>query len=78
MTCARRELWHRWWRRGRSCDGAAAARGGLPSPCAHVARAAGEGSRSDAEAWRDEANELKEPWRRLDGGAWMAAIGFDV
>ena len=27
---------------------------------AHVARAAGEGSRSDAEAWRDEANELKE------------------
>ena len=26
----------------------------------HVARAAGEGSRSDAEAWRDEANELKE------------------
>ena len=34
-------------------------------------------SRSDAEAWRDEANELKEPWPRLDGGACMAAIGFD-
>ena len=38
--------------------GAAAARGGLPSPWARVARAAGEGSRSEAEAWRDEANEL--------------------
>jgi hypothetical protein len=25
----------------------------------------------------DEANKLKEPWRRLDGGAWMAALGFD-
>jgi hypothetical protein len=43
---------------GRRCDGAAAARGGLPSLWARVARAAGEGSRSEAEAWRDEANEL--------------------
>ena len=30
--------------------------------------------RSDAEAWRDEVNELKEPWRRLEGGARMAAL----
>jgi hypothetical protein len=29
-------------------------------PLAHAARAADEGSRSDAEAWRDEANELKK------------------
>ena len=35
------------------------ARGGLPSPWAHAARAADEGSRSDAEARRDEANELE-------------------
>ena len=27
---------------------------------ARAARARGEGSRSDTEAWRDEANELKE------------------
>jgi hypothetical protein len=47
-------------RRSRSCDRAAMACGGLPSPWAHVARAAGEGSRSDSEAWRDEENELKK------------------
>jgi hypothetical protein len=50
-----------------TCDGAVVAGGGLPSPWAHVARAAGEGSSSDAEAWRDETNELKQK-RRLDGG----------
>jgi hypothetical protein len=41
--------------------------GGLPSPWAHVARTAGEGSRSDTEAWRDEENELKKaPTALLD------------
>ena len=33
-----------------------------------MARAAGEGSKSDAEAWRDEVNELKEA---------QAALGSD-
>jgi hypothetical protein len=33
-----------------------------------VARAAGEGSRSNTEAWRDEENELKEA---------LAALGSD-
>ena len=47
-------------RRSRSHDGVATARGALPSPSAHVARAMGEGSKSDVEARRDEAKELKE------------------
>jgi hypothetical protein len=52
----------RWERRGsRRCCEAAPACGGLPSPSARVARAAGEGSTSDAEARRDEEHELKAP-----------------
>jgi hypothetical protein len=51
----------RWERRGsRRCCEAAPACGGLPSPSARVARAAGKGSTSDAEARRDEEHELKE------------------
>jgi hypothetical protein len=64
-------------RRRRSCCEAAAVCGGLPSPWAHVARAANEGSRSDAEAWRDEVNELKEAPAALGFGFRECVLSID-
>ena len=42
---------------------------------AHAAEAAGEGFRSDAEAWRDEANELKVAPVAL---RWPEFVGRDL